>query len=78
MGHGKNSFLNLCAIVWYILHSGTTGEFQDENSVPSCKKYHSLAHASKNLYVCTVPDACRPAVRATLDEPSWSHTAAKE
>ena len=27
------------------------GSFQDENSVPSCKKYHSLAHASKNLYV---------------------------
>ena len=26
------------------------GSFQDENSVPSCKKYHSLAHASKNLY----------------------------
>ena len=30
------------------------GSFQDENSVPSCKKYHSLAHASKNLYVFTV------------------------
>ena len=27
------------------------GSFQDENSVPSCKKYHSLAHASKNLYI---------------------------
>ena len=27
------------------------GSFQDENYVPSCKKYHSLAHASKNLYV---------------------------
>ena len=27
------------------------GSFQDENSVPSYKKYHSLAHASKNLYV---------------------------
>ena len=26
------------------------GSFQDENSVPSCKKYHSLAQASKNLY----------------------------
>ena len=26
------------------------GSFQDENSVPSCKKYHSLAHASKNPY----------------------------
>ena len=26
------------------------GSFQDENSVPSCKKYRSLAHASKNLY----------------------------
>ena len=26
------------------------GSFQDENSVPSCKKYHSLAHTSKNLY----------------------------
>ena len=27
------------------------GSFQDENSVPSCKKYHPLAHASKNLYI---------------------------
>ena len=27
------------------------GSFQDENFVPSCKKYHSLAHASKNLYI---------------------------
>ena len=27
------------------------GSFQDENSVPLCKKYHSLAHTSKNLYV---------------------------
>ena len=26
------------------------GSFQDENSVPSCKKYHFLAHVSKNLY----------------------------
>ena len=27
------------------------GSLQDENSDPSCKKYHSLAHVSKNLYV---------------------------
>ena len=26
------------------------GSFQDEYSLPSCKKYYSLAHASKNLY----------------------------
>ena len=26
------------------------GSFQDENSIPSCKKYHSLADALKNLY----------------------------
>ena len=30
------------------------GSFQDENSVPSCKKYHSLAHASTNLYINVV------------------------
>ena len=30
------------------------GSFQDENSVPSCKKYHSLAHASKNLYIIII------------------------
>ena len=31
------------------------GSFQDENSIASCKKYHSLAHASKNLYVFYEP-----------------------
>ena len=32
-----------------------SGEFQDDNSVPSCKKDHSLAHASKNLYILVDP-----------------------
>ena len=26
-------------------------EFQDENSVPECKKYHTLAHKFKNLFL---------------------------
>ena len=27
------------------------GSFQDENSIPSCKKYHPLSHTLKNLYI---------------------------
>ena len=27
-----------------------SGDFQDENSVPECKKYHTLAHNFKNLF----------------------------
>ena len=26
-------------------------EFHDENSVPECKKYHSLAHKCMNLFL---------------------------
>ena len=33
-------------------HLGTTsGEFHDENSVPECKKYHTVAHKFKNLFL---------------------------
>ena len=28
-----------------------SGEFQDENSIPECKKYHPLAHELKNLFL---------------------------
>ena len=28
-----------------------TSEFHDENSVPECKKYHTLAHKFKNLFL---------------------------
>ena len=28
-----------------------SGEFHDENSVPECKKYHTLAHKIKNLFL---------------------------
>ena len=28
-----------------------SGEFNDENFVPECKKYHTLAHKFKNLFL---------------------------
>ena len=28
-----------------------SGEFHDENFVPECKKYHTLAHKFKNLFL---------------------------
>ena len=28
-----------------------SGESHDENFVPECKKYHTLAHKSKNLFL---------------------------
>ena len=28
-----------------------SGEFHDENSVPECKKYHTLAHKIMNLFL---------------------------
>ena len=28
-----------------------SGEFHDGNSVPECKKYHTLAHKFKNLFL---------------------------
>ena len=28
-----------------------SGEFEDENSIPKCKKYHPLPHEMKNIFL---------------------------
>ena len=47
MGCGRNRFLNLCARVWYFLHSGT--EFSSWNSPEARSKMKSLSPRVRNI-----------------------------